>query len=528
LFKRTLLPCSGKYPATLTFADLQSALTALEDAKTAYQSLLVDVLAATGNSGADLMSGNLVAGDSNQDTLLDVLKVDVAPNGITLTTLAGASDDTPTQLQFSLPQTAAQVRAMDKILLPTTASIGGTPLNMSSNGISAANLVSVQRAFSTCFSSTVSQRQPGNSLCTGIVVDSIASAALLPGTPANYLSNGADALAQFSPYLNDQGMDNARFGLPQIIKIMSLDANGKADKPWLNLTWVRSDGLVDNFDGIAQIVTVPSATDSGWRLIGNQRAVLSRVRPYAVRRIWLNPDNQVTGTSAYDAELQVAVGVADKDGKTVDFAVATGPGLPAAGLLLRPSLGTCDHLNITAQLESADMNGDDATVAKQNYRERPNCANKFRVAGVAVDPAQQASFVWPVRSRNWLFTPLTDVQVQAIKPLTKYRIRIYQNGVSSAPAYDYTMSILGGLVAPIHLRAFTWQDASAASLVNGDTEVKPTPAGTAISVNVPSDDRAVPFPGVNLVSLIGNSSFVDLQYSRSSGLYVASDYGYDK
>ena len=82
---------------------LQSKVTAQTVSNTvaAYAAALADLLAATGNTGVDLISGPLTAGAPGLDRLLDQLKVNVLPDGsVQISSVAGASSDTPAQLQL--------------------------------------------------------------------------------------------------------------------------------------------------------------------------------------------------------------------------------------------------------------------------------------------------------------------------------------------------------------------------------------------------------------------------------------------
>lgn len=577
---------AGADPATLTFSALKTKLdatpTALNDAKMAYQVLLADVMTATGNSGGDLLSGNLVVGNSAQDKLLDALKIEVLPTGtITLATVAGMSDDAPKVLNIPVTNTPAQVSGTAKTNIPTTATVGGVVVDLASKPFSASDMVFLQQSLTKCFNSTVAQRQAGNTICTDIAVDDVPAPSLLPGAPTAYVSNGMTATQQFSGYFNDSGMNNARFGLPQIVRVQGKDGTGKVNKAWVNFTWVRGDGLVDALDTIVQIVKTASVSDSGWRFVGNGRAVLSRVRPYASRRAWLNPTLKTTGTDAYVSELQVAVGTVDKNNIPVDFAIVTGPGLPTAGLYMLPSLGVCNYLNITTQLIAGDVTGDNASVAAAKtaasnvaYTKKSNCSNRFRVSGVAVNPANQGSFSWPVGFRNYLSTPLSDAQVTAIVPFSIYNFRIYQNGVATAPAYNYDMRIRTGLVAPTDLRSYQWQDiaqttlntldptnaaaytgattfpvtwtskaglpsvfnvnvqivaGAGAAIVDGSIGHRPVLPGTTVTALTPPTSPATSFPAVtNMVTGSGNFSYAQLQWQNASGLYFGSTYEYDK
>lgn len=292
------------------------------------------------------------------------------------------------------------------------------------------------------------------------------------------------------------------------------------------------------------------------------------------RCCWAGTGENRGGTDAYIAELQVSVGAADKDNTAVDFAIVTGPGLPAAGLFMRRSTGACSVLTITAQLAASDVTGNDATVAEGNYLRRANCTTRFRLAGVAVNPANQASFSWPSSNRNYLSTPLSDAQVTAIGPFSQYNFRVYQHGVATAPAYNYNMRIRTGLIAPTDMRSYQWQDiaqttlnaldptnaaayttattfpitwtskaglpsvfnvnvqvlaGAGASIVDGSIGRRPVLPGTTVTAFIPPTSPATSFPSVtNMVSGQGNFSFAALQWQNPSGLIFNSSYEYDR
>jgi hypothetical protein len=569
----------GGTDPTISSTDVLNALknspTALTNAKTAYQTLLADVMKATGNEGADLLTGTLVVGDSAMDKLLDFVKADIKPTGeVVLTTVAGQSDDTPKTLTLAKGASASTVAAADKTLVPTTATIDGNSVTPTS--FSATDLKGLQQAFTSCFNSTVSQRTGDTppAACSALAVDDIAAADRLPDVPATFLSNGQDFNAAYGqPYGIDSGMNYAQFALPEIVRIQGKDASGKVNKAWVHFTWLRSDGLIDGVDAIVQIARTASGTDNGWRLVGNQRPVLSKIDYVATRRMFLNPskaasyDSASGNADAYVSEIQTVVGTKDKDGVAVDFAVVTGPGLPTAGLFLRPSSGTCDFMTITAQLVTGDITGDDATIAFGKYVQRSNCSTKFRVAGKAVDPTKQIA--WPTSNRNWLASgPLTDIS--PLGAFTKYTFRIYQNGNKTAPTQTLTTMSRAPMLSPEAMRQYTWHDASTATLktldltdataftggaafpvtwtakanvpavtsinvqitnasgltINGDLKVKPVAAGT-ISAKTVNADGGVAWPSVATIPANGYS-FLQLWWKNASGNTFASAYEYDK
>lgn len=443
---------------------LQTKVTtqAVAGTEQAYAAALADLLAATGNTGVDLISGPLTAGGPGLDKLLDQLKINVLPDGgVQISSVAGASSDTPAQLQLA-PGVAPQ--ASDKASLPAVATINGVAV---SNLPSASDLAGLQTALNQCFAgSTGASRVAGNvPACAGIFVDDVASGALNAGVPSTYLNNGMSAEQEFgsSPggtpgIVADNAMNNASFSLPEVIRVTA------SDTMWVKLAWTRTDGIRDGMQQHVQMDVQAGSRasgDTGWRVVGNQRAVLSKVNANAQRWDWLNPANQSTGTNAFVDSMNLQVGVVDAAGVAVDFAIVNGPGL-RNGVFLQPSAGTCDTLNIRAQIASGQTPAQLAALTKSNQ-----CRNNYRLAGVAQDPANEGAFTWPGDApRNntaWAKPQLSATELADIKPFSAYTVDIYQNGNTAAPAKHYTVRLRTPSPAPEQLRQYQWQQPAQAS-----------------------------------------------------------------
>ncbi len=435
---------------------LQSRVTTSSVSTTvkAYADALANLLAATGNAGVDLISGPLTAGAPGLDRLLDQVKVNVLPDGgVQLSSVAGASSDTPVVLKLA-PGVAPT--ASDTASLPSVATIGGAPV---SNLPVASDLAGLQAAFNQCFggSSTASARQGGSiAACSQIVVDDVAPAALQAGVPATYLSNGANFDQDLGAgIVADNAMNGAVFSLPEIIRVQA------ADKVWIKVSWTRADGIRDGMQQIAQIALQQSArtsSDSGWRLIGNQRHVLSKVTGNAQRWDWLNPAKPFTGTNAFISSLSLQVGTVDDHGVAVDFAIVKGPGLHN-GVFLQPVAAgsACDTLNIRAQLTATQTPADVAVLSKQTA-----CRNNFKLAGVAQDVSAQAQFTWP-SNPGYVNPQLSASELAAITPFSIYTFDIYQHGNTTSPAYSYQVRLRTPPPAPDTMRQYAWQDVSKAA-----------------------------------------------------------------
>ena len=187
-----------------------------------------------------------------------------------------------------------------------------------------------------------------------------------------------------------------------------------------------------------------------------QRAVLSKVNANAQKWDWLNSANPMTGTNAFIDSLNLQVGTVDAAGTPVDFAIVNGPGL-RHGVFLQPSSGTCDTLNIRAQIASGQTPAQLSTLLKS-----PQCRNNYRLAGVAQDPANAGLLSWPGDApRNntaWAKPQLSAAELADIKPFSAYTIDVYQNGDTAAPKLHYTVRLRTPSPLPDALRQYAWHD----------------------------------------------------------------------
>ena len=563
---------------------LQSKVTASAVSSTvaAYSAALADLLAATGNTGADLISGPLTAGAPGLDRLLDQVKVNVLPDGsVQISSVAGASSDTPAQLQLS-PGVAPQ--ASDKASLPSTATIGGNPV---SNLPTASDLAALQTALNQCFAGSTGAGRTGGSVpvCGQIFVDDVASGARINGVPSAYLNNGMTADQELGPATGggtpglfaDDAMNNASFSLPEIIRV----ASSSGDTLWVKLAWTRADGLRDGMQQHVQVAVQAASRasgDNGWRIVGNQRAVLTKVNANAQKWDWLNSATAMTGTNAFVDSMNMQVGIVDASGTPVDFAIVTGPGL-RNGVFLQPSSGTCDTLNIRAQVGAGQTVAQLAALAKQSA-----CRNNFRLAGVAQDPANQGVFTWPGDApRNntaWAKPQLSASELATITPFSAYTIDIYQNGnpATSTPSvrtHSYTVRLRTPSPSPTALRQYTWQDISQATrdiltpgtastfaggatlpvtwttkagvpfvkrvnvqirstmsgqstvFVNGVGRASPAAPGTTLTVKVPGD-QGVAFPAVAGWTGTLDMSFTNMSWADPLDLNFTTSVEYDR
>ncbi|KUE89939.1 hypothetical protein ASL20_05375 [Cupriavidus necator] len=545
---------------------LQSKITASAISTTvkAYSDALADLLSATGNAGVDLISGPLTAGAPGLDRLLDQLKVNVLPDGaVQLSSVPGASSDTPALLQLA-PGVAPT--ASDAASLPSVATIGGVPVPVSALP-AASNLAALQAAFNQCFggSSTATARLNGEvAACGKIFVDDVDSGVRQAGVPSAYLNNGASAEREFAQggsapgIFADDMMNGAAFSLPEVIRVQA------TDKLWIKLSWTRTDGLRDGTQAIVQVALQDSARtndDNGWRMVGNQRKVLTRVGALAQKWDWLNPAKATAGTNAFVSSLSLQVANVDNQGVPVDFAIVKGPGL-RNGIFLQPVAqgGVCDTLNIRAQLGASQTPTQAASLGRLT-----SCRSSYRLAGVAQDVSAQAQLAWPVGNAAWASPQLSSAEIAAITPFSVYTFDIYQGGNTTTPAYTYQVRLRTPPPAPESLRQYAWQQVSqsvrdlitptsataftggptfpvswtSASgvpfvkrsnvqvrstvgatptvFVSGSAQARPVAPGTTVTLDV-RGDQGTAFPSVAAATGTNDSSFVNVTWSDAFDL----------
>jgi len=555
---------------------LQSKVTAsaVSAMVKAYSDALADLLAATGNTGVDLISGPLTAGAPGLDRLLDQIKVNVLPTGgVQIASVAGTSSDTPTTLQLA-PGVAPS--ASNKASLPSVATINGQPV---SSLPSASDLATLQAAFNQCFSGSTGATRTGGTVpaCGNIFVDDVAAGSLSTSIPPNntkYLSNGVTKDQEFfgpapsggTPGIfADDAMNGAVFSLPEVINVIA------PDKLWIKLSWTRTDAIRDGTQAIVQLALQPAArtsSDTGWRFVGNQRPVLTKITGNAQKWDWLNPAKPFTGTNAFISSLNLQVGATDSsNGMAVDFAIVKGPGLNN-GLFLQRSAGVCNTLNIRAQLTPTQTPAQAAAMLPES-----TCRNNYKLAGVAQDPLAQSAFFWPI-NRAYANPPLTTSEFLAITPFSAYTIDIYEGGNTTTPAHNYTVHLRTPPPAPDTLRQYAWQKVgqetqdrltptagaaftggptfpvnwtgasgvpfvkrsnvqirstigtAAQAFVNGSARAKPVAPGTVMSLDVPGDQNTS-FPAVAGAAGGTDVSLASLAWSDAFDLLFSATAEYD-
>ncbi len=339
-----------------------------------------DILASNISAVELATTTNLISGTFSPqlDKLLDNIQIQVTTAGdIQMTSSAGAAvDDLADTIETPAPVKVATLLKSTE-LSPSTVSSLLANLPASGTPVGVDVLTAVRTKLNACFAVAASLRENAPE-CANIV-------------SSNYLHDGRDAAVQFAGILTDSGNDNMQFKTPEILR--QLDTTANAEKLIVRLSAVRTDGLV------REITTVARNTGTAWELYGNQRVFATFVNGVAAKRISAN----TPANNRYETGLNLHVGYIDAIITPIASVVVTGPGLPEAGITLKPKDG-CDFLAIAQ--------GDGTT---------PFCAAFYRLRSLKTDGT---AFIPPFPVAYLYGTTATDSSIQAIQPLDLYKFVI--------------------------------------------------------------------------------------------------------
>ncbi|MFZ3220950.1 MAG: hypothetical protein WA174_13005, partial [Rhodoferax sp.] len=363
---------------------------ALATATTNLQTALAPLLTQVGASTTtNFISGVLTANGTGLDKLLDSVQIAVAPGGTAnggITVAIKDGNGTVTTSALSLATTPAA--------LPTLTVVADySVVNTAQAGLTA------------CFAVTPGSNRPTASECTSLVT-------------ADYLNDGKTAAQEFGQF-TAAAFDSATAERPEIIRF--IDATHAVVKLVLDLTNGQHYALTTVAENSA-------LTGNTWKLRGNQRNYFTFVNGVAERRNELNA--AATLPSGYTAGLNLyfdatAGNAATLFGNANSYVKVTGPGIPVAGVILKPSLGTCAYLTITSET------GNTAAAQKNT------CSSYFRLTGVAQNAANAATFDTaftagqPNHNQNYRVGKVSDATLLGIHPFDAYTFTIHDGAAGT-------------------------------------------------------------------------------------------------
>ena len=451
----TLAP--GGDPLALVADPTRVTEASLASGEAALRLVLGPLMAAT-NATGNLISGAFTADGTGLDKLLDQVKVDVKPGGIVeMSTLAGEGGATPVSLVFDA--TGPLPTLADAATLPAPAP--------GEDVVGVSTFAGLRGALARCFSgSTPATRLvPATTPCAGIFVDDehapdiaanpyVRQAALLPAyATMDYLHDGEDLDQQIGVLAQGAGMNGAEFAAPEVLRQLAPDAF------MLRFRYTRADGTPGGFETVARrVMASTTATDGAWRLTGNQRNYSIVLRPAAQRWTAVNTTPTAAGVSAHHTGVIVSFSTTKGNGANVEWVKVTGPGLDAAGMVLKPSTGAgCGALTIVSQKGFT-------------ARTRANCSQFVRIAGAAIDPANASynpfngaanvvasgSFAGDALAPNFVLTPATDTALKALVAGTAYTFTVKL--VGNATTLQLTERLRNRPLAIAEVAKLKWQE----------------------------------------------------------------------
>lgn len=361
-----------------------------------FRDALASNLTAVGLTAA---STNLISTtlNSNLDKLLDNVKVEVMPSGgIKLSTNASSAVDDLAD-SSATPTTPSQVVELAKGSKPT--SDNAPSLKAPSAGEIPVGIDVLEQArlkLNACFAVLPSTSRSTATECTNLVT-------------SDYLNAGRNATQEFSSLLSDSGNDLMEFQKPEIIRQLVTTLNH--EKVIVRLSAKRIDGQWRSFVTVAENNHVIDTVVPGWKLVGDQRIFDTYINAIAVKRVSANtPANNRYETGF---NLYVTKPLQTKTDNTVRSritqVVVTGPGLPGAGITLKPMVG-CDFLAIYNSATNTT----------------PYCADLYRLRSLLTDGVTPFT---PGANISYLYGSKSDGDIATIKPLDLYKfvITYYSN-----------------------------------------------------------------------------------------------------
>lgn len=412
----------AKLKAKATPAEIKKAVDALK-------TVLANVIAAAGAdvTAFDPMTTSFKADRSGLDSVLDAVKVTVAGNGVTLTNAFAAVSDS-----------ASEAPAI--ILTKTNLAAPPAPLTAPTVTLSAiAKILDGWRdQLNACFALTAENRVTKDG--SGNVIGVKGACAQISGFDVgSYKSNGYTLYQRYGSLLADPAMDGAKFGMPEILTLTKSDSN--EDFALFRLSYTRSDGDTNHVVDVAKKEYEATASDSGWRVVGNQRNYDASIEASFRKGIDLKNNGKVR----YASGFRLYFNPLGPNASDVNAVKITGPGLPAAGVVLgkSTSCGTSTYLVVNNKTGNVNI----ATTT--------NTSNAFNLDSAYAD---KSAYTWPSTNVNYA-SALVDVST--IKPFSRYRFDLYRADASLIDTFY--ARITAGPVAASYGDKLQWNELTDAS-----------------------------------------------------------------
>ena len=403
-------------------------------AKAAKDTLVAAIANALIQAGGDPTTFDLVgtpfsANRTGLDKLLDNLQIQLNGSGISITSpsAVAAVDDmgnNPAGVSADALGSSAFSGATVTIVKSSTAG-NVTPLPAGTGGLQDHSIGDLVRdALNACFAQPAATRG-------SIAANTLSVACQAVPIASDYLNDGNNAAQEFDPFFTNPNNDNAKFNTPEVIRFYS--ASTTDIRALIKFALTRTDGVVKSYTTVGE---KSAATGGAKKLRGNQRLFKVFVNGYVEKRVEIENKNTnnpkstfyATGINLYMGFVEGGAGGSGSGpaagppaitGRKVDYVKVTGPGLPAAGVFLRPTLSGCDSYYAIAASATANP---------------PNCTSLFRMssrAASATDTDNFASLYGGTRP-DFAATKVADTDLVNIQPLSAYKFEIWRTGNATA------------------------------------------------------------------------------------------------
>jgi len=365
----------------------------------------------------------------------------------------------------------------------------GAALPAASSGVAALSLAtqSISRTFAQCFALPVAQRVLATDTTLPAALGGSQVTQLAPAcqglTDAAFLQNGFVAGQYFYGVLTSNAMTGAQFSVAEVMQLVPAAQAGIGyDAAVLNIRYVDANGIAGNVITVAANKGTGTATPN-WAVYGNQTPVNVLVRS-SIRRqqqqapVTQAPFSTTASLSAYQTGIEFYI---DKDGPgsaNLTTARVTGPGLPAAGIVLNrptsafepqqswlnivdkfggsPAALASQHTTCNCDIfwlqRTQDVTGAGATTVRSN----PNGGN-----------TNSAAFVYwahPLDYGATLNTPSNEyVPFSSFAVGARYKVEIFYNG-SDTPTYTFEKTLLSPIIPATRGSFLAWNAPTAATL----------------------------------------------------------------
>lgn len=427
-------PASLTDPATLTAALSGGNAGAFTNAVATLNAVLSSdpaiaaVLAAAAGAGGTFnpVTTTFAANGTGVDGVLDQITVTTNPTGAAPGTV---------QIQNNAQAAGAAGVAPPIVITPTTTPATAPTLPPTASGDlpTAADLDAVASRYNTCYALPAAQRVTATD-ADGVVT---AGAPACAADVADWKSNGYDWWQSQSASLLNTNLNGAQFRRP-LMALVVPPANRTAANEFKHSYCNTAQCVIVDMRG-----TMPAASNQPlrrtlllakvggtWKSVGNQRPYDFDIQ-YRLSRMTLHNAAPLTPTSyfsrsRYEAQLRLQLNPSGPAMNGVRAARVSGPGLPAAGVVLsRSSRCTSDRMPIVNKM--GDTYVVDGGVNQPRFYTN-NASIDFKVGAALLDGSDLPAGIWPAGNVDFASVATAD----AVLPYGEYKWEFFFFG-SVAP-----------------------------------------------------------------------------------------------